>query len=115
MVTGPSRAIYLRSCNAPLALALCSILSVHTAARELFSMNYPERGRMRSALVGVGGVGDEEPPWRCCSWSKGGEARCTRPGHFSRNLSSAQDDVVELPRGQKLPDRRQDGTALSVA
>ena len=43
------------------------------------------------------------------------EARRTRPGHFSRNLSSAQDDIVELPRGQKLPDRRQDETALSVA
>jgi hypothetical protein len=40
-------------------------------------------------------VGDEEPQWRSCSWSKGGRRRRTRPGHFSRNLSSAQDADVE--------------------
>lgn len=41
-----------------------------------------------------------EPQWRCCSWSKGGRRRRTRPGHLLRNLSSAEDDVCMASRGR---------------
>lgn len=104
--TGSSRAIYLRSCNAPPALDLCSIISVHSAysaLRGLLAINYPERGK------------DAHCPGQCRRSGRRGttvallqlverrDARRTRPGHFSRNLSSAQEDVVELPRGQNCP------------
>jgi hypothetical protein len=84
-------AIYLSFVRASFCAlgAAPSHLSIYTAARGQLSINYPERGRMRNGPGRVGGVGDEEPQWRSCSWSKGGQTRRTRPGHFSRNLSPA--------------------------
>lgn len=57
------------------------------------AINYPERGRMRSRPGQRWQRGDEEPQWRCCISSKGGDSRRTRPGLCSRNLSSAQGEV----------------------
>jgi hypothetical protein len=107
-------AIYLSFVRASFCAlgAAPSHLSIYTAARGQLSINYPERGRMRSALARVGGSGRRGTTVALLQLV---ERRTDKTHQTGPLLTQSVTGVVELPRRQILPDRRLDGTALSVA